>query len=146
MSYGSRSVYLRKCKQVDLLPIADRFILNDLILMHKIIYNLIPIKLPNYLSFFSGNSRLRSSHLDSLSLIHNIATLSVAGTHLNKSFFFRTHTIWNDLPLEIRQISGTSAFKNELRKHLWKLVIKEIHEDDDWAGEEEEASFGLEGG
>ena len=140
VSYGSRFVYLRKCKQVDLLPLADRFILNDLILMHKIIYELIPLKLPGYLSFFNGNSRLRSSRLDSLSLIHNIPTSSITGTNLNKSFFFRTHTIWNSLPLDIRQISGTSDFKNELTKHLWKLVLKELYEDEDWMGEEEDLS------
>ena len=49
---------LRKCKQVKVLPMNKRFVQNDLIFFHKIITylinNLIPVKMPDYLSLFSG--------------------------------------------------------------------------------------------
>ena len=96
--YNSIDTYKQKCKTVNLLPLASRFDLNDLILFYKIVYNIIPIKLPDYLSFFDGSTRLRSSHLDNLSLVCNLPSRKFSMTSLillNKSFYFRTHTIWN---------------------------------------------------
>ena len=52
MSYNNKDVYIRKCKQVNVLPMNKRFVLNDITLFHKIVYNLIPVKLPDYLSSF----------------------------------------------------------------------------------------------
>ena len=79
--------------------------------------------MPNYLSFFNGISRLRSCHLDSLSIVCSLQPRNVSNISLNKSFFYRTHTLWNALPFEIRQIQISSAFKNEVIKHLWKLLL-----------------------
>ena len=41
-------------------------------------------------------------------------------TSLSKSFYFRTHTIWNALPLQIRENSNLHAFKEQVTKYLWK--------------------------
>ena len=59
MSYNNKDVYIRKCKQVNVLPMSKRFILNDITLFHKIVYNLIPVKLHDYISIFDGLTRLR---------------------------------------------------------------------------------------
>ena len=56
--YNTLATYIQKCRQVDLLPISGRFDLTELILFHKIVYELSAIKRPFYLSFFSGVSRL----------------------------------------------------------------------------------------
>ena len=48
MSYNNKDVYIRKCKQVNVLPMNKRFVLNDITLFHKIVYNLIPVKLPDW--------------------------------------------------------------------------------------------------
>ena len=130
-SYSPQSVYIQKCKDVDLLPLSARFDLNDLIFLHKVIYNLCPIELPSYLSFFQGNSRLRSCHLDSLSLISSISprigqSLTSERSQCNplvRSFFYRTHTLWNSLPYEIREIQVTGLFKAKIRDHLWKTLL-----------------------
>ena len=45
MSYNNKDVYIRKCKQVNVLPMSKRFVLNDFTLFNKIVYNLIPVKL-----------------------------------------------------------------------------------------------------
>ena len=126
IKYNSYNTYVHKCRQVNLLPLAKRFELNDLILFHKIIYNIIPINLPEYLSFFDGNSRLRSCHLDSLSIVSKLQPARFSKVYLNKSFFYRTHTEWNALPLQIRQILSPSLFKKEVIKHLWKFVLDEL--------------------
>ena len=121
--YNSYDIYIQKCRQVNLLPLSKRFELNDLILFHKVIYKLIPLKFPDYLAFFNGNSRLRSCHLDSLSIISNLQPTRFSKVYLKKSFFYRSHTEWNALPIQIRQIACPSSFKKELVKHLWKFVL-----------------------
>ena len=127
--YNSYITYIHKCRQVNLLPIAKRFDLNDLILFHKIVYNLIPLKFPGYLSFFNGISRLRSCHLDNLSIVSSLQPKASTNSSLNKSFFYRTHTLWNSLPLDIRQINTPSNFKVNLVEHIWKIVLNDIEED-----------------
>ena len=76
LSYSCKDVYVRKCKQVGILPICQRFHMNDLILFHKIINHLLPVKILEYLSLFSGQSRLHSSHLDRLSFVSSSNTLN----------------------------------------------------------------------
>ena len=133
--YNSHVVYIMKCRQVNLLSLAKRFDLNDLILFHKIIYNLIPLNLPNYLSFFNGNSRLRSCHLDTLSIVSSLQAKSLNTNCLKKSFFYRTHTEWNALPLDIRKVESPSAFKAEVNKYFWEHIIHE-YEDDEYTFED----------
>ena len=91
------------------------------------INNLVPVSLPQYLSFYLGGSRLRHCHLDSQSLVSSIVPRSSQSSihssgPLSKSFFYRTHLLWNSLPLEIRQISCPSSFKSHLTKHFWSIL------------------------
>ena len=37
MSYNNKDVYIRKCKQVNVLPMSKRFVLNDITPFHKIV-------------------------------------------------------------------------------------------------------------
>ena len=47
LSYSAREVYIQKCKQIGILPIGHRFILNDMVLFHKIVNHLFPISMPS---------------------------------------------------------------------------------------------------
>ena len=58
LSY-SNEVYLRKCKQVNILPLLYRFMFNDMNLFHKVVYKIIPVTMPDYLTLYSRDSRLR---------------------------------------------------------------------------------------
>ncbi len=124
-------VYIKKCKQIDILPLSQKFDLNDLIFFHKVINKTIPVPLPDYLSFYQGGSRLRRCHLDSYSVVSSIVPRSRQTSYhsassnnpLSKSFFYRTHLLWNSLPLEIRQIEPPCSFKSEVTKHLWKNIL-----------------------
>ena len=62
-------------------------------LFHKIVYKTIPVNIPDYLTLYSGDSRLRRTHLDNLSFVSNIVSTRTNITNLNKSLFFRTHTL-----------------------------------------------------
>ena len=105
-----------------------RFNLNDLVLFHKIFHRRVPIKMPPYLSLFTGN-QLRSSHLDNLCFVSSILPRGSSTATLNKSFFYHTHNLWNHLPLEIRQIVSPIEFRRELLIHFWELVNDEYGTD-----------------
>ena len=118
-------------------PLSKRLDLNDLVLFYKVLNNLVPLHLPHYLKFFDGNSRLRSCHLDNLSIVNSLSpkvnyNLSDPNKNcaLNKSFFYRVHLQWNLLPLEIRSISRLVLFSSELTKFLWKSILSEADIDD----------------
>ncbi len=122
LSYRSYDKYIEKCKQVNILPMALKFDLNDLVLFHKIIHELIPVDLPGYLSFFNGQTRLRNTHLDRLSFITSLVPKGSSTALINKSFFYRVHSLWNSLPFVIREIESTSVFKNKLIIHMWEGI------------------------
>ena len=95
----------------------------------------IPVKLTNYLTFFSGHSRLRFSHMDRLSLVSSVLPRGNSIYNLNKSFFYRSHSLWNSLPLDLREIKEPSIFKFRLKQHLWKVIT------DDFVSDELESSL-----
>ena len=95
----SDELYEFRCKQTDILPLKLHFDLNDILLFHKIVYNLIPVTMPSYIIPYHGTSKLRSSHLDYMSYIFSDATLiTLQRTNCSnkffKSFFYRTVYTW----------------------------------------------------
>ena len=133
LSY-SNEVYLRKCKQVNILPLLYRFMFNDMNLFHKVVYKIIPVTMPDYLTLYSGDSRLRSTHLDNLCFVSNIASTTTSISNLNKSFFFRSHTLWNFLPFDLRNSMIPSQFKIKLAKHYWNMASTDIEQpEDEWS-------------
>ncbi len=108
-----------------------RVILTDLVLLHQIIFELVPLSLPDYLSFYSGNSRLRFCRLDHRSLVSSIiprtnASQATTTNALANSFFYRTHIIWNDLPLKIRETESPSFFKKQVKLHFRAKMAEEL--------------------
>ena len=113
-----------------------RFELVDLISLHKIIHSLSPIVLPDYIHFYSGNSRLRFCHLDRLSLVSDLlpnttAVSSHTSNAFANSFFYRSHLLWNALPLEIREIDCPLRFKFRLKQHLFATILQTAPNNDD---------------
>ena len=120
----SPDVYFQKCKQLDLLPIQFRFILCDLVLFHKIFYKLCPISFPFYMKPFMGSS-LRSCHLDALCMVSDVlprinnVTFGSSFQPFSSSFFYRTHSLWNSLPIAVRGNSSSISFKHIVSEILW---------------------------
>ena len=125
-------LYYIDCKQLQILPIQFRFQFRDLIMLHSIVHGLSYCKLPSYLSFFSG-SNLRSSHLDYLCLVSSITPNSINNMNTEakggffNAYFYRSHLLWNRLPLSIRQISSTKEFRKNLKKFIWNSEIGPIY-------------------
>ena len=138
--------YTCRLRDLKLLPIKYFFILNDLIIFHKIYcVDSYCVSLPSYFRPFNDNDtgRLRSnvnppdffnsqrSTLD-LSSMRAMShddkslkcTLSSVSVTFRNSFFFRRHMLWNHLPLKIREEVLPSRFKALLQPHLWDLVMR----------------------
>ena len=136
-SYSSNDLlYHAHCKQLNILPIRYRFDFHDLKLFHLIVHNISCIKLPSYLNFFKGHSRLRFSHLDHLSLISDVVPAYKSNTSNIKrgfanSYFYRTHLLWNRLPLSLREIIRPSLFKSKLIEYIWTQLVNSENLSDD---------------
>ncbi len=126
ISLGDNRVYLQVCKQLNILPLSARFEFKDILFFHKIFYDISVVSFPAYLKRFSG-SRLRICHLDNLCIVsdvspripQNLTSSNIRHTGISKSFFYRSHLLWNKLPYELRSIESPSIFKNNLLKHIW---------------------------
>ena len=104
-----------------------RFELGDLVLFHKIVHELIPMKLPEYILRYNGSSRLRNSNLDSMSFIFNNAYhTSNSRSKLYKSFYYRTIHIWNTLEFNTRNTAEIVEFKRATKRHLWDRILDRI--------------------
>ena len=135
--------YLRRLKDLDLLPMEYKFNYTDLVLFHSIFYNRSVIKLPSYFTPFSDMDRgrltsniktpnncnsevtahmnaMRRDRVDPLSLKCSVEPKCVA---YKNNFFFRTHLLWNRLPKAIRECDNANEFQNKLKHHMWDIVL-----------------------
>ena len=93
----------------------DRLLLNDLLMVHKCIHNLIP-------SYLTGKFTQRSK-------IHGRNTRGSGEFDLpfcrlktgQRSFAFRGAKLYNNLPNEIKQTSDVKKFKAKVCKYLLNL-------------------------
>ena len=127
--YTHRS-YILKCKNLKIMPLSDRFDFLDLVFFFKIIKGMIPVELPSYIIPYQGSSRLRRTHLDHLSYVSTVTPRTEMGP-LAKSFFYRTFTMWNHVPLEIRQIESLSDFKVKLTESMWCNIVTNLNDEND---------------
>ena len=138
--YSSYSpiVYFTRCKLLKILPLSAKLILNDLLFFHSIVNLQSPASLPFYIKFFDSSSsrQLRSCHLDRLCLVSSISPeISYSYSHklpggseyktFENSFFYRTHLLWNRLPISIRELNHTK-FKAKVIEYLWHESFSQI--------------------
>ena len=143
--------YFLLCKELNLLSLDLRLEFNDLKMLFNILnYNSV-IKLPSYISWFSG-SRLRSSHMDRYCLVSSIQPkitkkyntnitnttnhdcLDSTASSLSKftnNYFYRAINSWNRLPINIRTADNTASFENLLESHLWDVFYLNSRPADD---------------
>ena len=130
-SHYTHNSYITKCKQLRIMPLSDRFDFLDLLFFFKIVRGLIPVELPSYIVPFQGNTRLRRAHLDHLSYVSTISPRRENGP-LGKGFFYRTFTKWNHLPFELRQLDSLPEFKVKLAESMWKIIVSDLGDDEDF--------------
>ena len=137
--------YLKRLKDLDILPMEYKFVYTDLVQFYKIYHGLSVVKLPSYLQPVTAEDRcrlrphiipvlqnqpegfeipdlalMRTNRYDSASLK---CVLINPSNILKSSFFFRTHLLWNDLTPSIRNLNDMGEFKTSLMKHLWVVTL-----------------------
>ena len=125
--YADKEIYLRKCKDINMLPISKKFNLNDLMFFYKIINGHVQIELPNYVNKFNGISRLRNNHLDSeCYLCHLNNHDRNLHSPLFKNFYYRVTYIWNKLPYQTKISPNIATLKSKVIEFLWSEAFKEV--------------------
>ena len=138
--------YLKRLKDLDLMPMEYKFKYTDLIQFHQIYYGKSVVRLPSYLTpvtendhtrlraninrpgyYSEGNTpgapdlgSMRRNRYDRLSLKSSIEAKAPA---FKNGFFFRTHLLWNDLPVKIREFNDKNEFQTQLKDHLWDVLL-----------------------
>ena len=131
-------MYYQTCKQLNIPPLVFRFDLKDLLFFHQVFYGISTVSFPHYLHKFTG-CRLRCCHLDSLSMVsdilpkipQNLSSNSTRHIGISKSYFYRTHILWNKLPYSIRSIESPSLFKKQLFSHQWNCINDFVRKNSD---------------
>ena len=117
-----------RCREANILPLQLHFELNDFVFFYKIIYDLIPVSLPAYISPYNEHSRLRNTRMDEISYVVNdntVIPLNTANSNSKffKSFFYRTMHGWNSLPHNSRKSCTLVKFKLEVKNFLWHKLL-----------------------
>ena len=104
-----------------------KFIYSDLTLFHKIVYNNIDIKLPNYVKKVEPQDIKRSTRSTSLiskgsDKLKFKCTVFPTINSFKNSYFMRTLHSWNELPLTMREIDCVEKFSLALKDHLWLIL------------------------
>ena len=140
--------YLMRLRDLDLLPLNERFLTSDLILFYDVYNDLSCIKFPPYLRKNSGEERgrltrkirrptklsdnealnfqtLRENRNDSYSIKSDIEAKKPA---FKSSYFFRTVQEWNCLPTEIKESTSREVFRSKLVQYIKTKIFNPIGE------------------
>ena len=96
-------------------------------LFYKIINCLVAISVPNYITLIRPETMRYTRETAEVIDKQDTRTFSCAITpscnSFKHNFFYRSMSLWNKLPYNIRQIDKTSVFKHELTEFLWTADI-----------------------
>ena len=126
VSYSDEK-FLQKQRVLDILPMKFKFLFSDLILFHKIVYNNVDIKLPNYVTKVKPQD-IKCNTRSNIFISNGRDKLKFRCTLLPKinafknSYFVRTVHSWNELPHTIREINSVEKFSLALKDHLWLIL------------------------
>ena len=121
------SEFLMKQQNLNLLPIGYKLKLTDLVLFHKIVYKTVQIAMPNYIFQLTKDSvpntrKNAEIYNGSDDLVFGCAVRPRVDA-FRYSFFPRTVSLWNVIPLQIRQTECNNKFTVLLKEHFWTLLI-----------------------
>ena len=119
--------FLQKQWGLDLLPMKSKFMHTDVVLFHNIIYGLVEIRLPNYVSKQEPKdvikpTRRTKSIAEGSDKLQFKSKVRPKVNSFENNFFNRTLKIWNTLPLSLREIECSDTFSKKLKEHLWLLL------------------------
>lgn len=136
--------YVKRLKDLDLLPLISKFEYSDLLVFHKVYHKQSVIEMPDYLkaltehdisrlrsvinppyhlSGHSGSKKVSSIRSNKLYRLSLKCTAEASSPAFKSSFFFRTHLLWNLLPTDIKELSTVNEFASKLKLHMWDIIL-----------------------
>ena len=100
--------YLKKLSKLNILPLEYKFILSDLLMFHRSMFELVPMSFPNEIVPSSTNTR-SSAHFSNRYQVKS--NINIKKKVLSNSFYKRAMSHWNRLPDECRKTPDHSVFK-----------------------------------
>ena len=98
-----------------------------MVLFHKIFHDMSVVKFPDYIVRQTDDSE--QTHFQRQARTFNNSdrlklksTINPKVDAFKNSFFYRSLTSWNLLPLDLRTIESSSLFKNKVKDHLWNIA------------------------
>ena len=126
----SDAYYLQKLVDLDILPMAQKFVFNDMILFFKTINGLIPVALPSYV-ILRSNTRSSTNNGITFGIDSNIVQNPIKNV-FGRSFFPRCISTWNSLAPELKSSENIDIFKAGIKSHLWNIVLGGYDSDSSW--------------
>ena len=126
MSYSDQ-IFLIKQKNLDILPVENKFLFSDLVLFYKIINKLVNIDLPKYVIRIEPHmikqvTRDTNESAKSIDKLKYKCCIAPKVDSFKKSYFYRTVVQWNLLPLNVRTIENIDKFEIDLKEHMWLIL------------------------
>ena len=100
------------------LPVSERIVFKILVLIFKSIHRLGPIYLSEMTKLYVPNRNLRSADQFKLCPVR-----SRTKNYGDRAFSVAAPTLWNNLPINIRQSPNLSAFKSNVKTFLFKSAF-----------------------
>ena len=120
-------VFLQKQKELDILPMKQKFMFSDLLLFYKIVNKQVGIELPDYVKRIEPHD-VKYSTKNTKSIYDGKENLKYRSNIIPKvksfqdGYFFRTLNRWNKIPFEIRSSECFDKYSALLREHMWLIL------------------------
>ena len=115
LGYSNALSYKDRLIESNLLPVCYWHEMKDFIFLHGCINGTYNVNLNNYLRFTSS-TRLRNS------CDFNFNVPKSKTKHFESSFFIRTCRLWNNLPIDVKAITSSNAFKSSLKNRYFSSL------------------------
>ena len=103
-------------KQLHWLPVICRMKYKIGLITHNVLNTGQPAYLRSLLTHYQLTRTLRSADQ------HLLTVPNLKTEFARRAFSFVSPTTWNDIPLEIRQLSSVNTFKSQLKTHYFSLI------------------------
>ena len=124
--------YFNKLKLLNILPIDYKFLLNDLVMFHRIFYSLSVGRLPDFLVTYDRTNsdetyfQRQTRNFNDGDRLKIKCTIQPRVNAFKNSFFYRSHLQWNMLSPDLRMIDNPETFKSRLEQHLWLVAASNL--------------------
>ena len=108
-------------KQLHWLPVKDRCMFKNAILVYKFLYSGSPFYFQPFLSLSSCSYSTRHSHPDHqyLTVPPFCSSVFKSVKHFDHSFAFDAPKIWNEVPHDVRRAASVASFRKKLKTYLF---------------------------